>query len=73
MVMMTRSTGLDDIRRRTDLASRDSIIVSGRCLSLDGVWREGRAVTDSIAVSEDSILPLCLQRHKMLVTLTPHY
>ena len=69
MVMMTQSTGLDNVRRRSDLPSRDSLIMPRRCLSRDGVWREGRAVTDSIAVSEDSVLPLCL--HNKLVT-SPH-
>ena len=73
MVMMTSSTGLDDIRRRSNLASRNSIIVTGRCLSRDGVWRERRAITDSIAVSEDSILPLCLERHKMMLISTPQH
>ena len=62
MVMMTKSAGLDNVWRRSDLPSRNSLIVTSRCLSRDGVWREGRAVTDSIAVSEDSIVPLCLQK-----------
>ena len=66
MVMMTRSTGLDNVWRRPDLASRNSLIVPGSCLRCTRVWREGRAVTDSIAVSEDSVLPLCL--HNTLLT-----
>ena len=66
MVMMTQSTGLDNVRRRSDLPSRDSLIVPRRCLRRDGVWREGRAVADSIAVSEYSVLPLLL--HNKLVT-----
>lgn len=62
MEMMTSSTGLDNVRRRSDFSSWDSLIVTSGCLSRDGVWREGRAVTDSIAVSEDSIVPFCLQK-----------
>ena len=62
MEMMTSSTGLDNVRRRSDLPSWDSVIVTSGRLSSDGVWREGRAVTDSIAVSEDSIVPLCLHK-----------
>ena len=61
-MVMTKSAGLDNVRRRSDLPSRDSFIGTSSCLSLDGVWREGRAVTDSIAVSEDSIVPLCLHK-----------
>ena len=65
-MVMTKSAGLDNVRRRSDFPSWDSVIVTSGCLSLDGVWREGRAVTDSIAVSEDSVLPLCL--HNTLLT-----
>ena len=61
MVMMTKSTGLDDVWRRPDLPSRNSLIVARRCLSRDGLWREGGAVADSVAVPEHSVLPLCLQ------------
>ena len=71
MVMMTMSTGLDNVRRRSDLPSWDSVIVTSGRLCRDGVWREGRAVTDSIAVPEDSIVPLCL--HNMTGHLSLHY
>ena len=56
--MMMMNTGLDYIRRRTNLPSWNSRIVTGSCLSCDSLRGQWCPIADAVAVSEESVLPL---------------
>ena len=58
IMMMCISIVLDDLRRRTDLSCRDSMV--GRCclLSSHDVRGQRSPIADSITVPEQTVLPL---------------
>ena len=59
MVMVTKLLSSDNIRRRTNLASRHSPMVgTSCCLCCYGLWWQRSAIAHTIAVSEHSIVPL---------------
>ena len=62
--LVRRMMSLDGVRWRSDLSCRFALVGTGGLFCLSYLRRERRAVADSVAVSEVSVLPFFLKHIK---------